>query len=374
MKKLFISSFLFTLSLLIPTQTFATQGTCSWHGGVNCSAGADWDGSAICNDGWKDSSEVFYGMQECKVETRHSCTSYEWSNLQSKFEVDKKLAKVESLRNEILAINVESNTQKQNIGSNTGGITNTDRAGFEEQINRQNAVKILTLTSQLLPLEGEYTSSFNQAKEECYTLGGKEYLQLIKDSYNKTYTSQQSKLDTKEPVIIDGGYSRGPDLYCNTGYSKDAYNLRCVRDVSVAICGQDVDQQGSPTMSCRCVASYKWMGGSKCQKYNIQTGELVEETPLVVQSITRATSTVSISTSTIFNRTLKKGMTGDDVKQLQIFLQKLNYLPVNFTPSSYFGNVTNVALIKFQKENSIQPSTGTFGSLTQRKLLSLVKN
>jgi len=38
----------------------ATSGECSWHGGVNCAAGADWDGSAICNDGWKDSSESFF--------------------------------------------------------------------------------------------------------------------------------------------------------------------------------------------------------------------------------------------------------------------------------------------------------------------------
>lgn len=32
------------------------QGACSWHGGVNCSAGSDYDGSVICKDGWRDSS------------------------------------------------------------------------------------------------------------------------------------------------------------------------------------------------------------------------------------------------------------------------------------------------------------------------------
>ncbi|MBF0291968.1 MAG: fibronectin type III domain-containing protein, partial [Nitrospinae bacterium] len=32
------------------------QGACSDHGGVNCSAGQDSDGSVICNDGWLDST------------------------------------------------------------------------------------------------------------------------------------------------------------------------------------------------------------------------------------------------------------------------------------------------------------------------------
>ena len=55
--------FLFSFSLFLITE--ATSGACSWHGGVNCSAGADWDGSVICNDGWRDSSVSYYSMVEC---------------------------------------------------------------------------------------------------------------------------------------------------------------------------------------------------------------------------------------------------------------------------------------------------------------------
>lgn len=47
---------------------FATQGACSSHGGVNCSAGADIDGSVICNDGWDDSSVQYEDMEMCKEE------------------------------------------------------------------------------------------------------------------------------------------------------------------------------------------------------------------------------------------------------------------------------------------------------------------
>ncbi len=43
----------------------ATSGACSWHGGVNCAAGSDWDGSVICNDGWRDSSVSYNSMVMC---------------------------------------------------------------------------------------------------------------------------------------------------------------------------------------------------------------------------------------------------------------------------------------------------------------------
>lgn len=36
------------------------RGACSSHGGVNCAAGADSDGSVICHDGWEDSSVEYY--------------------------------------------------------------------------------------------------------------------------------------------------------------------------------------------------------------------------------------------------------------------------------------------------------------------------
>ncbi len=58
MKTIFFTT---VLMLLIPTASFAYggSGACSWHGGVNCSAGINWDGSVICNDGWRDSSVSF---------------------------------------------------------------------------------------------------------------------------------------------------------------------------------------------------------------------------------------------------------------------------------------------------------------------------
>ena len=35
------------------------SGACSYHGGVDCTAGPDTDGSVICNDGWRNSSVTY---------------------------------------------------------------------------------------------------------------------------------------------------------------------------------------------------------------------------------------------------------------------------------------------------------------------------
>lgn len=40
----------------------SASGACSGHGGVNCAAGPDADGSVICADGWQGSS-VSYQCQ-----------------------------------------------------------------------------------------------------------------------------------------------------------------------------------------------------------------------------------------------------------------------------------------------------------------------
>lgn len=67
MKKILSISFVILCCgvFLIISPVSATSGACSYHGGVNCSAGADWDGSVICNDGWKDSDVLYSSMSAC---------------------------------------------------------------------------------------------------------------------------------------------------------------------------------------------------------------------------------------------------------------------------------------------------------------------
>lgn len=54
--RIVLASSLLFIGLIGIRNVQATSGACSWHIGVDCSAGADYDGSVICKDGWRDSS------------------------------------------------------------------------------------------------------------------------------------------------------------------------------------------------------------------------------------------------------------------------------------------------------------------------------
>ena len=91
-------SILILLLILIPAPSYAIEGTCSWHGGVNCSAGADWDGSAVCVDGWRDSSERYSEQTMCQS-FRYGCSNLQ--QIYEKYEMPKKLAEMEVLFHQI---------------------------------------------------------------------------------------------------------------------------------------------------------------------------------------------------------------------------------------------------------------------------------
>ena len=76
--------------------------------------------------------------------------------------------------------------------------------------------------------------------------------------------------------------------------------------------------------------------------------------------VTPVISDTSSSTGFIFTRTLKLKMTGNDVKNLQIYLNTHGYVIVKTgagslgKESTYFGNLTKQALMKFQKANNLK--------------------
>ena len=85
-------------------------------------------------------------------------------------------------------------------------------------------------------------------------------------------------------------------------------------------------------------------------------------------------ATAGSAASSAFSRDLKVGMTGDDVKALQIYLNTNGYQVAASGPGSsgnettMFGNATKAALIKFQKANGISPAAGYFGPRTRAPL------
>jgi peptidoglycan hydrolase-like protein with peptidoglycan-binding domain len=93
-----------------------------------------------------------------------------------------------------------------------------------------------------------------------------------------------------------------------------------------------------------------------------------------------ATTTVAPNTQTpvpsssgkyIFTKTLSLGSNNEEVRQLQIFLNNKGYNVTSSGPGSkgnettYFGNATKKALIKYQTDNKIYPSSGLFGPITR---------
>lgn len=102
-------------------------------------------------------------------------------------------------------------------------------------------------------------------------------------------------------------------------------------------------------------------------KFNILTGQLC---PIV--------STFSLAYK--FTRDLKLGMQGEDVKQLQIFLNSNGFIVSTTLGSSgskgyestYFGYLTKQALIKFQQLHNITPTAGYFGAKTKKVIDSML--
>ena len=73
----------------------------------------------------------------------------------------------------------------------------------------------------------------------------------------------------------------------------------------------------------------------------------------------------------VFTRDLELGMKGEDVKELQKYLNDNGYKIADIgygsigNETEYFGTLTKQALIKFQKDNNIKPAIGYFGKITR---------
>jgi len=79
-----------------------------------------------------------------------------------------------------------------------------------------------------------------------------------------------------------------------------------------------------------------------------------------------------------FTRDLRVGSIGEDVRQLQIFLNTHGYLITSSGLGSVgkettkFGALTRQALIRFQKANKIVPAVGYFGPITRAKINAML--
>lgn len=132
-------------------------------------------------------------------------------NLNEQYGVNANKKTVTDLSGQILALNNQKQIDKLNIGQTAGGLTESSAAGFSDQIDRQNAIKALTLNTQLQAAQGNLSlaqDSVQQMIDAKY--GGiqsridtlKQFLDLNKDDLTradkKAYDNQQTLLAAKQ--------------------------------------------------------------------------------------------------------------------------------------------------------------------------------
>lgn len=309
MKKI-LTLFLF----LLPVVTYATGGACSYHNGVNCRVGATYTGRVQCNDGWINSSVYFSDVEECKVHQVTTCVyPSEWSGCKNESDYSR----------------MESQISLSQIRTGTS-------------FNSENNAQALKDCRDAINSYSAIISQYNQCMIRDYS-----YNPVIE----KVVDTQKEKVNQARKVFIDEAFKKHFTLAVNDMPEyKNIVDPNVIKELSL-----------------------------KPENSNKTFPQLITETysnklPVRAISISASTSTPPQNiTKVSFSRNLKKGISGDDVKQLQMLLQKLNYLPNDHSPSKYFGVITNSALIKFQKDNKIQPASGLFGPTTQAKLISLTK-
>ncbi len=103
MSSVFVLVFFFCYLLLPVNKTFAISGACSYHSGVNCSAGASYSGNVQCNDGWINSSVAFSDTDECQIS--YSCPSVIVSGCTTESDYQRTLNTVNQERGSARAMN-----------------------------------------------------------------------------------------------------------------------------------------------------------------------------------------------------------------------------------------------------------------------------
>jgi hypothetical protein len=296
--------------LLSFNQTFSVGGTCSWHKGINCSAGSDIDGSAICNDGWRDSSERYSEQNICQKSFTF-CNDSEWRNIKNKYNIDQMQDQSRQndldlellrLKSSYTNVRAEVNEQYRGSGATDSGVQPAIAAKIKEY-----TLQVLTLQSAIDVQENLFNTTFKNAYSECVDLAERNKLfqstQLIQ-SYTPQYV---------QPVQVQDLCATIPNTH------KDSINGLCVCN--------DGYKQSTTTFQCE-----------------------------------RNSHITNTTNKLIFTSLLSLGSSGNEVLELQKVLSKLGLLTA--TPNGYFGNMTKKALMSFQKSNGIS-QTGMTGPLTR---------
>lgn len=275
--------FLITAIACFPFLTFATSGACSGHGGVSCSSGADWDGSVICNDGWKNSSVSYSSMSECSTIST-GCSSSDWSSIQEKYNISGLKAKIQSEMDKIEIANKEIDSLES---EKTIEINNLHGRGIPQQLidGKENAIekkynalklKLYSDINSASLMAQAYQSNLSMimssARDECNAVGLDNYYknqtELLRKSIelkkeldcpsNSDY--QNSKCVCRDGFIMIGdkcksyneicqnslgvnSYGDKDYCYCSSGYEMNSDKSKCIPSVSCPINSKKINNQ-----------------------------------------------------------------------------------------------------------------------------------
>ncbi len=197
--------------------------------------------------------------------------------------------------------------------------------------------------------------------------------------------SSSSSLVLSYPVIATNSLviSINGDSLNFDGVSRaDYYSLSYVPDFSQSSWVKYSSSTSINKFKTKAYVKFRNQSGGESQVFivnipMIDTNEKSQEIKNPAQVINQTLKNIPLMK--FFKRQLKLGDRGDDVKKLQILLNKNGFNISNTGPGSmgretiYFGLATKKALVAFQKKNKLYPYPGVVGPGTIKILNSLIK-
>ncbi len=230
---------LFLVTLIFPKHANATSGSCSYHGGVACSLRSDYDGSVICNDGWKDSSVSFSNADECK-------TSLPSCPLPSGAKSDCGSLRAQLARGQLLGTTFGDNELAQCDAQNT--TYDSAQSAYQQCLTSQSAIQSQQFNNYVDQSKTQ-DQAFNQqmqTKYDAYCVSSQGVGSVwvgefgpngsCKPTNSDFWKSCQGKMGTNATYDKSSGYCT-----CYSGYVVDGDN-QCVTEVQPSIQTPDVPQ------------------------------------------------------------------------------------------------------------------------------------
>lgn len=369
MKTLVIFLSISVFGLLSVQNAMAISGACSWHGGVNCAAGAGLNGQVICNDGWQNSSVNFYDMDECK--SAPTCTLNDLSQLQSKYGIADKQNQINNLQTQINNLRLSALRDSQS-GFGTGAPLAVAQA-HQNAVMQQEQFQEVTLNIQLQSLAAQLSLARQNVQSECLALGVQERIQAQASAYQSAMQAQQQSMNNilQTACAARGGHLDGNNnCACGNGYV--FYNIadKCITNTEACqiTFGSNAISSNNPNnpTACSCGSGYHWNDNqTQCIAQTLPPPPVVTTAPTSDASTTGQVLAASSSTLFTITKNIGLGSAGDDVIALQEFLESEGFLVLPAgTTKGYFGQATKRALSAFQKSNGLLP-TGYCGAATR---------